>query len=231
MRADPTHAEPRPLSTAELAAIPIFPLPRVVLLPGSIAPLRLFEPRYRAMMRDCLEVGPRAMCLAMIEAGSEHGAAGNTPIHPIAGAGRIAAHHAHPDGTYELLLAGVHRVRLTELPANGDPYRRARAVVLVEVPPPSAEEWRRTLEPLLATAATLAALRAEAIRGEPPPIDLSGPPGMVIDRLADRWLRTATLRQRILEEPDVLARARLLSSDLVGGVGALTRIRRRDVVH
>lgn len=32
--------------------IPLFPL-RVVLLPGGVLPLRIFEPRYLAMVRDC----------------------------------------------------------------------------------------------------------------------------------------------------------------------------------
>ena len=34
--------------------LPIFPLP-LVLFPGVVQPLHIFEPRYRAMLKDCLE--------------------------------------------------------------------------------------------------------------------------------------------------------------------------------
>jgi ATP-dependent Lon protease len=34
-----------------LAAIPIFPLPQVVLFPEAVLPLHVFEPRYRSMLR------------------------------------------------------------------------------------------------------------------------------------------------------------------------------------
>ena len=34
--------------------IPIFPLPRVVLLPGEVLPLHVFEPRYRDLVRDAV---------------------------------------------------------------------------------------------------------------------------------------------------------------------------------
>ena len=36
----------------QLASVAVFPLPRLVLFPGSRLPLHVFEPRYRAMMAD-----------------------------------------------------------------------------------------------------------------------------------------------------------------------------------
>ncbi|MBI4468313.1 MAG: LON peptidase substrate-binding domain-containing protein [Acidobacteria bacterium] len=38
----------------QVQALPIFPLP-VVLVPGMVMPLHIFEPRYRAMLQHCLE--------------------------------------------------------------------------------------------------------------------------------------------------------------------------------
>ena len=35
--------------------LPIFPLTGVMLLPGTVLPLHIFEPRYRAMVEDALE--------------------------------------------------------------------------------------------------------------------------------------------------------------------------------
>src|SRR5690606_30905127 len=50
--------EPRamrdPVSQSALEALPIFPLPDVVLFPGAVLPLHIFEPRYREMTADLL---------------------------------------------------------------------------------------------------------------------------------------------------------------------------------
>ena len=49
--------------------IPVFPLTRVVLLPGEILPLHIFEPRYRDMVRDALN---SHRVIGMIEYAAEH---------------------------------------------------------------------------------------------------------------------------------------------------------------
>ena len=36
-------------------SLPVFPLTGVMLLPGTVLPLHIFEPRYRAMVEDALE--------------------------------------------------------------------------------------------------------------------------------------------------------------------------------
>ena len=40
-------------------SIPIFPLPKAVLLPRSRLPLHIFEPRYLAMIEDCMKTPNR----------------------------------------------------------------------------------------------------------------------------------------------------------------------------
>ena len=51
--------------------IPLFPL-NVVLFPGGYLPLHIFEPRYRLMMRHCLD-GDRRFGVVLINSGSEVG--------------------------------------------------------------------------------------------------------------------------------------------------------------
>ena len=63
LRSEP---EPAPLSSEELEALPIFPLPRLVFFPGSRLPLHLFEPRYLEMMEHCLQRGPEAIAVATL---------------------------------------------------------------------------------------------------------------------------------------------------------------------
>lgn len=200
----PSPPEAVGLGAAELAALPVFPLPRVVLLPGAAMPLHVFEPRYRAMMRDCA-TGPGAMAMAMLAPGWEGDDEGRPPIVPIAGAGRIVAHRENDDGTWDLVLIGVARVRLEELPPGGLPYRRARAIVVPDRGTEDEAALRRALEPVIATASSLGSLERAAGPRVPSPA-LEGTPGEIADRLADRWVRDVARRQEILEASDVGAR-------------------------
>src|SRR4051812_9414207 len=43
----------------------VFPLPGIVVFPGTPAPLHIFEPRYRAMVADALE-GDRMIAIPML---------------------------------------------------------------------------------------------------------------------------------------------------------------------
>jgi Lon protease-like protein len=211
-----------PFSDEELACLPVFPLPSVVLLPGSVLPLHVYEPRYRAMIRDCLSEGPRALAMAMLAPGWERDYEGRPTILAVAGAGRIVAHRRNPDGTYDLVIQGVSRVRLEELPAGAVAYRRARATVLADGRAEDIAALRRAIEPLLATATSLAAMERAAGRAVPvhEPI---GAPARVVDRLADRWVRDVALRQRILETTDVPQRIALVGDALATTLALLSK--------
>ncbi len=218
----PNPPEPQPLDERELAALPIFPLPRVVLLPGAALPLHVFEPRFRAMMHDCTEGGPRAIAMAMLAPGWERDYEGRPPILPIAGVGRIVAHRKNPDGTYDLVLEGIARVRLEELPAERFQYRRGRAHVIADAGASDEATLRRALEPVLATASSLAAM--EPTRGAPPP-ELTGSTARMVDRLADRWVHEAARRQQILEADDIVTRIGLVGDALATLLAMLSRSR------
>lgn len=111
--------------------IPLFPLPGVVLLPGALLPLHIFEPRYRAMVADAL-VGEKTIGMAMIQPGRELD--DPTPeIFTVGGAGRIVESETLPDGRYNIVLEGEFRYRvLQESPPS--PYRVAEIEELASVP-------------------------------------------------------------------------------------------------
>jgi Lon protease-like protein len=117
--------------------IPLFPLPGVVLLPGALLPLHIFEPRYRSMVADAL-IGEGTIGMAMIRPGWD--LAGPTPeIHPVGGAGRIVESEELADGRYNIVLEGEFRYRvLAESPPA--PYRVADVEELTSVPFPDAEQ-------------------------------------------------------------------------------------------
>lgn len=111
--------------------IPLFPLPGVVLLPGTILPLHIFEPRYRAMVADALE-GNRTIGMAMMKPGWER-SGGSPPIFPVGGAGRIVEAEHLPDGRYNIALEGEFRYRVLE-ESPPAPYRVANVHVLSSIP-------------------------------------------------------------------------------------------------
>ena len=55
-----------------MAVTPMFPL-QVAMLPGEELPLRIFEPRYTALVSDCLATDDPAFGVVLIAAGREVG--------------------------------------------------------------------------------------------------------------------------------------------------------------
>lgn len=125
----------------------LFPLPSVVLFPHVVQPLHIFEPRYRRMLEDAL-AGDRLIAMAVLRAGWEADYEGRPPVYPAACLGWVATHHRLADGTYNLLLLGVQRVRLLNEQDHTHPYRVA-AVELVDdrLPPDQGieKQWKQRL--------------------------------------------------------------------------------------
>jgi len=202
-----------PLTSAELEELPIFPLPRIVFFPGTTLPLHLFEPRYRRLIEDCMSRGPRVLAVAQLAEGWEADYEGRPAIHPIAGAGRIVDHRRNPDGTHDVVLAGVSRVCLRELPEDGLPYRRARAEAVID--PLEAEVPESDIRALFACASQIAG----RVQQQHPQFSLgvepTDPPGVIADTIADRLIADYHLRQIVLETLDLGERIRRVT-DLVG---------------
>ncbi len=115
------------------AALKVFPLHGVAVLPGTPTPLHVFEPRYRALVRDALK-GDRILAVPNL-----YSAEGlrelHPPVRPIAGAGYIEHHVEHEDGRYDIVLRGVARVRLREELRSDAAYRTFRAELAPDVAP------------------------------------------------------------------------------------------------
>lgn len=130
--------------------IPVFPL-NTVLFPGMVLPLRIFEPRYRLMVRRCLEAD-RQFGVALIQEGLEVG----TPATPY-GVGTIAEINGHeimPDGQIMIVCVGLRRFHI-DRQIEGEPYQQAEVTILEEGDPEDftdgglADEASRSLETYL----------------------------------------------------------------------------------
>jgi uncharacterized protein len=120
-----------PLDRVEAAAprLKVFPLPSLVLFPGTAAPLHIFEPRYRDMVKDALATDS-VLALAQVPAHAVPELAGSPPLHPMLSAGVISLHEELPDGRYNIVLTGVCRARLIAEHAKEKLYREVQAEVL-----------------------------------------------------------------------------------------------------
>lgn len=101
--------------------IPVFPLPRALLLPRSRLPLNLFEPRYLAMLDDVLKTPSRL--IGMIQPYEGPGGQ-DGKLHSIGCAGRLTAFSETEDGRYMITLSGISRFRVREEIDGFTPYRR-----------------------------------------------------------------------------------------------------------
>ncbi len=119
--------------TPDGGVIRLFPLPNLVLFPGAMQPLHIFEPRYRQMTADAL-AGDRLIAMVLPRPGWEPDYAGTPAIHGVACVGRILAEQHLADGRYNVLLRGLLRVRVQDEVAQPKLYRAAHVQPLEDVP-------------------------------------------------------------------------------------------------
>ncbi|MET0664636.1 MAG: LON peptidase substrate-binding domain-containing protein [Acidimicrobiales bacterium] len=103
--------------------MPMFPL-GTVLFPTMLLPLHVFEPRYRALVDDCV-AGYGEFGVTLIERGSEVGGGDvRTDVGTVA---RIVQVERFEDGRFAVAAVGTRRIRIERWLAD-DPYPRAEVV-------------------------------------------------------------------------------------------------------
>jgi Lon protease-like protein len=116
-----------------LDALPIFPLPNTVLLPGMVLPLNVFEPRYLELV-DHVERGGH-IGVPLLRPGYEDDYEGRPDIEPVFGIGRLVSHQRLPNGRRFIRLEGLGRVRLRhELPPRAS-FREVCVAPMLEDEP------------------------------------------------------------------------------------------------
>jgi Lon protease-like protein len=192
-------------------ALKVFPLPQAVLFPGTAIPLHIFEPRYRALVRDCLG-SDRVMALVQLQPGWIEEEPARPPMQEMACAGLIVAHEALEGGKYNIVLQGTVRVRLlAELPPD-KPYREAR-VEVVEDAPYRGRDAEMLRQAVLEVCHRLPGEAAEGLVQ----LAAQNDGGALADVLGAALVLDPERRQRILAEQSIPARLQLVTAE----VGAL----------
>jgi len=104
--------------------VPIFPLAGVLLLPGGLLPLNIFEPRYLAMIRDAM-AGQRL--IGMVQPADPMSRAVKPDVYKVGCAGRITQFNETGDGRYLIVLGGISRFRIAGELSTATLYRQVRA--------------------------------------------------------------------------------------------------------
>jgi Lon protease-like protein len=196
-------------------AVPIFPLPNVVLFPNVFLALHIFEPRYREMVADALS-GDRLIGMVLLRPGWQQNYEGRPDVYPIGTAGLITFSERHADGRYNIVLRGLEKFRVLG-EDHSRPYRLAQVQPLSEEM--TADERviirgeRRRIEALL--------VPQTGERGADPKI----PPAMSDEDLVNALSQHLDLepieKQALLERDGLVARCRslidLLEMKAIGG--------------
>ncbi len=186
--------------------IKVFPLPSVVLLPGGMLPLHIFEPRYRDMVNDALATDS-VFAMAHLEIG-ERPMGGAPKLASMLCVGVVMMHESSEDGRINLVLQGVTRAVLkNELPQS-KLYREVEVDVVTEPANIDDAQLRNALLELIARipveAATELAQMTSLKTG-----------GSLADVVASAVIGDVDRRLELLQQTDAESRIRSVTDDLM----------------
>jgi len=192
------------------------PLPGAVLFPHALLPLYIFEPRYREMLEHALQ-RDRMFSVTLIKPSCPQWHAAEDFFH-VATVGLIRACVGRGDGTSNLVLQGLHRVRFKSFEQE-TPFPVAKIDVLKTTIARSIET-----EALAEKVLELYQKLKRAERQLPPKIDRYlaqlGDVEMLCDLVASTFVEDPLRRQQMLEESSVNQRLRLLITYLQDEIGS-----------
>jgi ATP-dependent Lon protease len=192
--------------------VPVMTLQETVLFPHAVMPLFIFENRYREMLKDVLR-GNRLFAV-FNECRQEDEEGHEAPLCKMGTVGVIRAAHQNPDGTSNLALQGIARVKLQEVVQEA-PYRLIHVAKCRD-----AQVDEPAIPSLQGEIIELIQGNPHLTRGLPREYvqfihSLSGP-GPFIDVAAHSICHDSQFKQRLLETLSLPARFDLMRGFLAG---------------
>lgn len=181
----------------------VMQLPDCTLFPQGGLPLNIFEPRYRKMLEDALE----GDCIFAVARVRDNDGVGQ--VSEIGTVGLIRASKEHKNGTSELVLHGVIRVRFVEwLEEKIYPYALIEPIL-----PEPMDEGKAA-----AALKTLKGSVEDSIIGLPQEVqkfiihimEQTQEPGLLADIVAQHLVLDANFRQELLETTHIGERVSML---------------------
>ncbi|MGZ6777899.1 MAG: LON peptidase substrate-binding domain-containing protein [Mycobacterium sp.] len=189
----------------------MFPLERPM-LPGEELPLRIFEPRYSAMVADCLTMDDPVFGVVMIEAGREVG--GGDSRSDVGALAHITEVADFGDGRFRLNCVVAERIRVLEWQPD-DPYPKAAIELWPDEPgePVTADAIRDVEDRMIALFERIARSRGAEISGRDilAGADAAPDAAMWLYALTSRLPMGEADKYSVLAAPTVAARLTALS--------------------
>lgn len=189
--------------------LPLFPLD-VVLFPGAVLPLHIFEPRYRRMVARCLEYDRR---FGLMYHDSDRFGPFLTEEGRVGALAEIKQFRGLPDGRSLILVQGMGRVVIDDGLETDEPYYEALVDELEDTAlyGPEMVERRQTSIDLFTTA-------LNALPKPPSTLPDIDPTSEVSFRFAPTVLMDHVWRQNLLEMRDERKRLDRLDSVFLGAI-------------
>jgi Lon protease-like protein len=189
----------------------MFPL-EAALLPGEELPLRIFEPRYSALVRDCMGGDEPSFGVVLISAGREVG--GGDVRCGVGALARISQCADLGEGRYALRCEMSERIRILQW-LDDDPYPRATVELWPDRPGDIVAEAaiRDVEDRIIMLFQRIAAARGGRLRDRDAVLgaDSAANPGKRLYALASRVPMGQADRYSVLSAPTVAARLDALS--------------------
>jgi Lon protease-like protein len=209
---------------APTALLPLFPL-GTVLLPGLLLPLEIFEPRYRELVTELVDLPEgerREFGVVAIRHGRETGP-DRPELHDVGCTAVLRRVESHPDGRYSLVTVGGSRFTVRSVDESSRPYLVGEVTYLADEAGDA--ELAAAAVPVVQAllreyTQKLSESRAMEIRLP----DLPDDPVMLSYLVAAAVVPDIVQRQALLAAPDALSRLRAEQTLLRRELALLARI-------
>jgi Lon protease-like protein len=191
--------------------LPVFPLPNTVLFPLTLLPLHIFEPRYLEMVRDVTAGNGLIVISRMVDKDFEK----------LGTVGRVYDLVPLEDGKFNLMLEGVQRVSMDEVPCD-TPYRQVRVEPRPELPgsidPTVIEQSKLDL------LGTLGILLSAAKTDVPVVLNPDLPLEVLVNKACAGLPVEASIRQQLLAEDNLITRQQKVSDHLTAVIETIVQV-------
>ena len=192
--------------------IPVMTLGNCVLLPQQLLPLRIFEPRYRLMLKESL-ASHRMFAISLLD-DSQVTLDQPEPPHAFTCVGRITNHLEHADGTSHLIIEGLRRARVLNV-ERSLPYPRLTIAAVVDEPHHDSIATVRDVARILSYSEKI----VTPLGPDAEPLlnrfnALTNQPSVLADAVAGHLIEQPELRQELLSCLSLERRLKMVADEL-----------------
>ena len=208
-----TIGEMDELTSADIPEeIPIMPLRNTVMFPGIVLPVSVGRPKSLRLVNDCIRKKQLLGVITQTDEDVEE--PGLSDLHKIGVVSKILKRYNMPDGGVTIIVQGVRRFRLDAI-LGDEPYLKGRITL---IPNHERNESLYETDEFKATISMLSEVTSKCFKLAGGTFSIEallalkniGNPAFMINFIASNLQTDVEVRQRIMEESDLLQRAKMV---------------------